>query len=200
MRPRQNPALKWSPAPVVIIGFLHSGPMTCASPFASDAAAKRVGWITTVSIPSARRMCAANGHTPPVGVNCSTIKQALADVQQNPSPVFVKRTAKELHDCAEWERYMIDAWSGATIGLGAIGATALFAGNPFVVASVLALPLLTVDRTAELVHEALLTVSVQDVRSWANDSVGPSKLSKVCTLSAAVDQPTPSSSDDTDSA
>ena len=67
-------------------------------------------------------------------------------------------------------------------------------------ASVLALPLLTVDLTAELVHEALLTVSVQDVRSWANDSVGPSKLSKVCTLSAAMDQPTPSSSEDTDSA
>jgi hypothetical protein len=67
-------------------------------------------------------------------------------------------------------------------------------------ASVLALPLLTVDLTAELVHEALLTVSVQDVRSWANDSVGPSKLSKICTLSAAVDQPIPSSNDDTDSA
>ena len=67
-------------------------------------------------------------------------------------------------------------------------------------ASVLALPLLTVDLTAELVHETLLTVSVQDVRSWANDSVGPSKLSKVCTLYAAVDQPTPSSSDGTDSA
>jgi hypothetical protein len=67
-------------------------------------------------------------------------------------------------------------------------------------ASVLALPLLTVDLTAELVHEALLTVSVQDVRSWANDSVGPSNLSKVCTLSAAVDRPTPSSSDDTDPA
>jgi hypothetical protein len=66
-------------------------------------------------------------------------------------------------------------------------------------ASVLALPLLTVDLTAELVQEALLTVSAQDVRSWANDSVGPSNLSKVCTLSAAVDQPTPSSSDDTDS-
>jgi transposase-like protein len=67
-------------------------------------------------------------------------------------------------------------------------------------ASVLALPLLTVDLTAELIHEALLTVSVQDVRSWANDSVGPSKQSKVCTLSAAIDQPTPSSSDGTDSA
>ena len=59
-------------------------------------------------------------------------------------------------------------------------------------ASVLALPLLTVDLTAELVQEALLTVSAQDVRSWTNDSVGPSNLSKVCTLSAAIDQPTPS--------
>lgn len=67
-------------------------------------------------------------------------------------------------------------------------------------ASVLALPLLTVDLTAELVQAALLTVSAQDVRSWANDSLGPSYLSKVCTLSAAFDQPTPSSSQDTDSA
>ena len=67
-------------------------------------------------------------------------------------------------------------------------------------ASVLALPLLTVNLTAELVHEALLTVSTQDVRAWANDSIGPSNLSKVCTLSAAVAQPSPSSSDDTDSA
>ena len=54
-------------------------------------------------------------------------------------------------------------------------------------ASVLALPLLTVDLTAELVHEALLTVSAQDVRSWADEIIGPSNLSKVCTLSAAVD-------------
>ncbi len=64
-------------------------------------------------------------------------------------------------------------------------------------ASVLALPLLTVDLTAELIHEALLRVSVQDVRSWANDYLGPSILSKVCTLSAAVDQATHASSDDT---
>ncbi len=66
-------------------------------------------------------------------------------------------------------------------------------------ASVLALPLLTVDLTAELVQEALLTVSVQDVRSWANDYLGPSNLSKVCTFSAAVDQATHASSEDTDS-
>jgi hypothetical protein len=67
-------------------------------------------------------------------------------------------------------------------------------------ASVLALPLLTVDLTAGLVQEALLTVSAQDVRSWANDSLGPSNQAKVCTLSAAIDQPTPASSEDTDSA
>jgi hypothetical protein len=66
-------------------------------------------------------------------------------------------------------------------------------------ASVLALPLLTVDLTAELVHEALLTVSAQDVRSWADEIIGPSNLSKVCTLSAAVAQATPSTCDDTDS-
>jgi hypothetical protein len=66
-------------------------------------------------------------------------------------------------------------------------------------ASVLALPLLTVDLTAELVHEALLTVCAQDVRSWADEIIGPSNLSKVCTLSAAVDQATSSTYDDTDS-
>jgi hypothetical protein len=66
-------------------------------------------------------------------------------------------------------------------------------------ASVLALPLLTVDLTAELVQEALLRVSAQDVRSWANDCIGPSNLSKVCTLSAAVDQATRDFSGDTDS-
>jgi hypothetical protein len=66
-------------------------------------------------------------------------------------------------------------------------------------ASVLALPLLTVDLTAELVHEALLCISVRDVRSWANDCIGPSDLSKVCTLAAAVDQATHDVSDDTDS-
>lgn len=66
-------------------------------------------------------------------------------------------------------------------------------------ASVLALPLLTVDLTAELVHEALLCISVQDVRSWANDCIGPTNLSKVCTLAAAVDQATHDFSDDTDS-
>jgi hypothetical protein len=66
-------------------------------------------------------------------------------------------------------------------------------------ASALALPLLTVDLTAELVHEALLTVSARDVRSWADEIIGPSNLSKVCALSAAVDLATPSSDDDTDS-
>ncbi len=68
-----------------------------------------------------------------------------------------------------------------------------------VAASVLALPLFTVDLTAELVQEALLSVSVQDVRSWVDEYIGPSNLSKVCTLSAAVDQATHASSEDTDS-
>jgi hypothetical protein len=67
-------------------------------------------------------------------------------------------------------------------------------------ASVLALPLLTVDLTAELVNEALLSVSVQDVRSWANDYLGPSNLSKICTLAAAVNQAALASSGDTDPA
>jgi hypothetical protein len=68
-----------------------------------------------------------------------------------------------------------------------------------VAASVLALPLFTVDLTADLVHEALLHVSVQDVRSWVDEHIGPSNLSKVCTLSAAVDQATHNSFPDTDS-
>jgi len=69
-----------------------------------------------------------------------------------------------------------------------------------VAASVVALPLFTVDLTAELVQEALLSVSVQDVRSWVDEYIGPSNLSKVCTLSAAVDQANDDSFlDDTDS-
>lgn len=69
-----------------------------------------------------------------------------------------------------------------------------------VAASVLALPLFTVDLTAELVHEALLCVSVQDVRSWVDENIGASNLSKVCTLSAVVDQAHDDSiPDDTDS-
>jgi hypothetical protein len=68
-----------------------------------------------------------------------------------------------------------------------------------VAASVLALPLFTVALTADLVHEALLHVSVQDVRSWVDEHIGPSNLSKVCTLSAAVDQATHDSFPDTDS-
>jgi hypothetical protein len=66
-------------------------------------------------------------------------------------------------------------------------------------ANVLALPLFTVDLTAELVHEALLSVSVQDVRSWVDECIGPSNLSKVSTLSAAVDEATHDSFPDTDS-
>jgi hypothetical protein len=66
-------------------------------------------------------------------------------------------------------------------------------------ANVLALPLFTVDLTAELVHEALLSVSGQDVRSWVDECIGPSNLSKVSTLSAAVDEATHDSFPDTDS-
>ena len=69
----------------------------------------------------------------------------------------------------------------------------------FLLTSVLALPLLTVDLTAELVHEALLTVSAQDVRSWADEIIGRSNLSKVCTLSAAVKEVAQGSGGDTES-
>src|SRR5262249_2485035 len=53
-------------------------------------------------------------------------------------------------------------------------------------ASVLALPLLTVELTAELVREAMVSVSVQDVRDWVANNVGPSTLSKVRASSAIV--------------
>ena len=39
----QKPALKWSPAPVVIFGFSMNGPYTAAVPVASAAAAKDTG-------------------------------------------------------------------------------------------------------------------------------------------------------------
>jgi hypothetical protein len=55
-------------------------------------------------------------------------------------------------------------------------------------ASVLALPLLTVELTAELVHEAMVSISVQDVRDWVAQNVGPSTLSKVSAVSAVVNE------------
>ena len=66
-------------------------------------------------------------------------------------------------------------------------------------ASVLALPLLTVELTAELVREAMVSVSVEDVRAWVAQNVGRSTLSKVSTLSAALHDPDDGSSPDTDS-
>ena len=46
-------------------------------------------------------------------------------------------------------------------------------------ANVLALPVLTTELTAELLHEALTAVPVQDVREWVLAQVGRSTLSKV---------------------
>jgi hypothetical protein len=66
-------------------------------------------------------------------------------------------------------------------------------------ASVLALPLLTVELTAELVREAMVSVSVQDVRDWVAQNVGPSTLSKVSAVSAAVNESDHGPSPDTDS-
>jgi hypothetical protein len=66
-------------------------------------------------------------------------------------------------------------------------------------ASVLALPLLTVELTAELVREAMASVSVQDVRDWAAHNVGPSTLSKVSAVSAIVKGPEHGPLPDTDS-
>jgi hypothetical protein len=65
--------------------------------------------------------------------------------------------------------------------------------------SVLALPLFTVDLTAELINEALLSVSVQDVRSWVDEHIGSTNLSKACTLSAEVKEAAQGSCPDTDS-
>jgi hypothetical protein len=66
-------------------------------------------------------------------------------------------------------------------------------------ASVLALPLLTVDLTAELVREAMVSVSVADVRAWVAQNVGPSTLSKVSAVSAIVNESDHGSSPDIDS-
>jgi hypothetical protein len=66
-------------------------------------------------------------------------------------------------------------------------------------ASVLTLPLLTVEVTAELVHEALVSVSVADVHAWVAENVGRSILSKVSALSAAVQEADHRSLPDTDS-
>jgi hypothetical protein len=66
-------------------------------------------------------------------------------------------------------------------------------------ASVLTLPLLTTELTAQLVREAMVSVSVQDVRDWVAQNVGPSTLSKVTAVSAAVSGPAHAPSPDTDS-
>jgi hypothetical protein len=66
-------------------------------------------------------------------------------------------------------------------------------------ASVLALPLLTVELTAELVYEAMVSVSVQDVRDWVAQNVGRSILSKVSAVSAVVNESDLGPSPDTDS-
>jgi hypothetical protein len=67
-------------------------------------------------------------------------------------------------------------------------------------ASVLALPLLTVDLTAELVHEAMVSVSVQDVRDWVAQNVGRSILSKVSAVSSIMNESDHGPLPDTDSA
>jgi hypothetical protein len=66
-------------------------------------------------------------------------------------------------------------------------------------ASVLALPLLTVELTAELVYEAMVSVSVQDVRDWVAQHVGRSILSKVSAVSAVVTESDHGPLPDTDS-
>jgi hypothetical protein len=66
-------------------------------------------------------------------------------------------------------------------------------------ASVLALPLLTVDLTADLVSQAMASVSVQDVRTWVAENLGPSTLSKVSAVSSVVGEGIPASLPDTDS-
>lgn len=66
-------------------------------------------------------------------------------------------------------------------------------------ASVLALPLLTVELTAELVHEAMVSVSVQDVRDWVAQNVGRSILSKVSAVSTMVNESDHGPLHDTDS-
>lgn len=55
-------------------------------------------------------------------------------------------------------------------------------------ASVLALPVLTTELTAELLHAALSGVSVDQVRDWLSEHVGRSTLSKVRAVAAADEE------------
>jgi hypothetical protein len=66
-------------------------------------------------------------------------------------------------------------------------------------ASVLSLPLLTVELTADLVREAMISVSVEDVRTWVAENLGRSTLSKVSAVSALVNESDHASSADTNS-
>jgi hypothetical protein len=61
-------------------------------------------------------------------------------------------------------------------------------------ASVLALPLLTTPLTGELVHQALASVSMDEVRAWVAEHVGRSTLSKVRAVAEAATEPEDASS------
>jgi len=65
-------------------------------------------------------------------------------------------------------------------------------------ASALAIPLFTVELTAELIHEALTSVSMDDVRAWTTENGGQSILSKVAAITVATEAD-PASLQDTDS-
>jgi len=66
-------------------------------------------------------------------------------------------------------------------------------------ASVLTLPLLTVELTADLVREAMSSVTGKDVRTWVAENIGRSTLSKVSAVTALVNESNQGSSADTDS-
>lgn len=63
----------------------------------------------------------------------------------------------------------------------------------------LSLPLLTVELTADLVREAMISVRVEDVRNGVAETIGRSTLSKVSAGSAVVNESEQGSAADTDS-
>jgi hypothetical protein len=124
-------------------------------------------------------------------------------------PVDVCRDARLGDFLKELREYLEEEGSKVPVGQSWLGSSdvieSLFgkykyfaeqASDAEIGASVLALPMFTVDLTAELVNKALLSVSVEDVRAWVEEHIGPSNLSKACTLSAAVKEATQGSSNE----
>lgn len=174
---------------------------------------EKLGWLRTFSQEVARyqRLVEVVKHTEEEVKNHGFSRQTASRVWRQ-LPAAIERDATLSNCLQELRRYLEEEGSKVPVGHVWLGSSdvieSLFgkykwfgekAPDGEVGASVLALPLFTVDLTAELINEALLSVTVQDVRSWVDEHIGSSNFSKVCTLSAAVKEAAQGSGSDTES-